>query len=594
MTQPIVGQTIVFRRLPSVRFVGQTIVFRRLPSAPNRQTTKYDGLPHRAESGYAMLLVFLMAALIAIALYSELPRVAFEAQRTKEQLLIERGEQYKRAIQLFVRKMSRYPATIEELENTNNVRFLRKRYIDPMTGKDKWRLIHINGGVLTDSIVPKQNPNAPPGQQGDQPPQNTNTFIGEGPVMGAGNDPNQQQINPALRRRASDDRPTVEQEAANNPQQDADNSDDNADNAADNNDNNNNGDDNPAPGAPNANANVPGAQNPNTPGFPGRIPQPGMQNGTFPGQPGFNPALANQNLGQPGMPTPGINPGFPGAGNTTNNGQSSDPSSSSGVYAAPSLGSSAANATPTPTYPGQPGGFPGQPGFQNQPGGFPGRPGMFPGQPGGFPGQPGAFPGQGGGIQSGGFQSGGGLQSGGFNPGQTAGGINPQAGQNNAFSNNFGLNGPSNIQQNAPGGMGGTQMGGGIAGVASEFKGPTIKIYNDRKKYNEWEFVYDQSKDKGLAGVQRGGGAPGTPAGQMGSMPPGPGQPGSAFGGNSNGSAFGGNSNGSAFGSGGSTFGSPGGSAFGSPGGSAFGSQQSGFGQPQPQQPQPQPQQPQN
>ena len=123
--------------------------------------------------------------------------------------------------------------------------------------------------------------------------------------------------------------------------------------------------------------------------------------------------------------------------------------------------SSAANATPTPTYPGQPGGFPGQPGFQNQPGGFPGRPGMFPGQPGGFPGQPGAFPGQGGGIQSGGFQSGGGLQSGGFNPGQTAGGINPQAGQNNAFSNNFGLNGPSNIQQNAPGGMGGTQMGGG-------------------------------------------------------------------------------------------------------------------------------------
>ena len=200
MTQPIVGQTIVFRRLPSVRFVGQTIVFRRLPSvrfagqtivfrrlpsAPNRQTTKYDGLPHRAESGYAMLLVFLMAAIIAIALYSELPRVAFEAQRTKEQLLIERGEQYKRAIQLFVRKMSRYPATIEELESTNNVRFLRKRYIDPMTGKDKWRLIHVNGGVLTDSIVPKQNPNAPPGQQGDQPPQaNTNTFIGEGPRDG--------------------------------------------------------------------------------------------------------------------------------------------------------------------------------------------------------------------------------------------------------------------------------------------------------------------------------------------------------------------------------------------------------------------------
>jgi type II secretory pathway pseudopilin PulG len=85
----------------------------------------------RREAGYAMLLVFLMAAMIAIALYRELPRFAFEQQRAKEQLLIERGEQYKRAIQVFVRKMNRYPATIEELESTNNIRFLRKRYLDP-------------------------------------------------------------------------------------------------------------------------------------------------------------------------------------------------------------------------------------------------------------------------------------------------------------------------------------------------------------------------------------------------------------------------------------------------------------------------------
>ena len=43
---------------------------------------------HPPESGYAMLLVFLMAAMIAIALYKEMPRVAFEAQRSKELLLI--------------------------------------------------------------------------------------------------------------------------------------------------------------------------------------------------------------------------------------------------------------------------------------------------------------------------------------------------------------------------------------------------------------------------------------------------------------------------------------------------------------------------
>ena len=161
------------------------------------------------ESGYAMLLVFLMAALIALALYNELPRVAFEAQRAKEQTLIERGEQYKRAIQLFVRKVNRYPATIEELESLNNTRFLRKRYIDPMTGKDKWRLIHINGGVLTDSIIQKNKPG-----QDQQPQAPTDSFISEGAGMGPIDDPSQPQINPAMRRRASEGRPVVSQDAS--------------------------------------------------------------------------------------------------------------------------------------------------------------------------------------------------------------------------------------------------------------------------------------------------------------------------------------------------------------------------------------------
>lgn len=190
---------------------------------------------------------------------------------------------------------------------------------------------------------------------------------------------------------------------------------------------------------------------------------------------------------------------------------------------------------------------------------------MFPGQQGAFPGQqmPGAFNNQSA-----------------FNNSNTAG---AQQNTPSAFNNNFGLNGPSNIQQ--PGqslpGMGGTQMGGGIAGVATEFSGPSIKIYNERKKYNEWEFVYDQTKDRGLAGVQRGGGAPGTPAQQMGTMPgQAPGQPGTGFG-----------QQGGAFGQQGSAFGGQQGSAFGGQSGGAFGSPSSGFGQPPPQQ-QPQPQQP--
>jgi hypothetical protein len=38
-------------------------------------------------------------------------------------------------------------------------------------------------------------------------------------------------------------------------------------------------------------------------------------------------------------------------------------------------------------------------------------------------------------------------------------------------------------------------IGGGIAGIASTRTQEGIKVYNDKKKYNEWEFVYDVTKD---------------------------------------------------------------------------------------------------
>jgi len=118
------------------------------------------------ESGFALLMVFLMAACVAIMLYMEMPRVAFEAERQKELLLIDRGNQFKRAIQVFVTDKTgnptgRYPASIDELETFNNHRYLRRRYVDPMTGKDEWRLIHTSGvpGVFPDSVTMQENQN---------------------------------------------------------------------------------------------------------------------------------------------------------------------------------------------------------------------------------------------------------------------------------------------------------------------------------------------------------------------------------------------------------------------------------------------------
>ncbi len=106
-----------------------------------------------------MLLVFAMAAAAAIFLYMQLPRVAFEAQRDREELLLQRGREYRRAVELYVRKNNRYPDKIEDLERQQDARFLRRRYKDPLTGKDDWRIIRINAaGELENSLVQKKRP----------------------------------------------------------------------------------------------------------------------------------------------------------------------------------------------------------------------------------------------------------------------------------------------------------------------------------------------------------------------------------------------------------------------------------------------------
>jgi hypothetical protein len=121
------------------------------------------------QKGSALLIVFVFAAMLAIMLYKEMPVVAFEAQRQKEQLLIDRGNEYKRAVKLYVRKFQTFPPSMEALENTNRMRFLRNRYIDPFTGKDDWRLLHAGpGGIIIDSKIKKNQlgPGGVPGAPG--------------------------------------------------------------------------------------------------------------------------------------------------------------------------------------------------------------------------------------------------------------------------------------------------------------------------------------------------------------------------------------------------------------------------------------------
>ena len=154
-------------------------------------------MKRRDQQGYALIFIFALSAAMALMLYMEMPRMALELQRNREGLLIERGEQYIRAIKVFQSTNKRFPQTIEELESTNGRRFLRRRYLDPISGKDDWRLIHGDGsGRLTDSLV--QKPTVP-----GQTEEKTASTAGENPQFGSTGDAGQR-VAAALNRRASE------------------------------------------------------------------------------------------------------------------------------------------------------------------------------------------------------------------------------------------------------------------------------------------------------------------------------------------------------------------------------------------------------
>jgi len=102
----------------------------------------------QGERGYIMMMLLLIIALMTIFAAAILPEITFEIKRDREEEMIHRGVQYSRAIRAYYKKFGRYPAKIEDLENTNQLRFLRKRYKDPLTNKD-FRLLHFGEAKLS-------------------------------------------------------------------------------------------------------------------------------------------------------------------------------------------------------------------------------------------------------------------------------------------------------------------------------------------------------------------------------------------------------------------------------------------------------------
>jgi type II secretory pathway pseudopilin PulG len=103
---------------------------------------KYPQRPKaKSEEGYVLVAVIFMMVILILSLSVAVPKVREDIQRDRDQETMERGKQYIRAIQLYYRKFQAYPPNVDALVKTNNIRFLRKKYIDPTTGKDEWKPI---------------------------------------------------------------------------------------------------------------------------------------------------------------------------------------------------------------------------------------------------------------------------------------------------------------------------------------------------------------------------------------------------------------------------------------------------------------------
>ena len=95
-----------------------------------------------SEAGYLYLVILLLVVFMVIGALALGPAVTGELKRERENEMIHRGVQYSRAVKKYYKKFGAYPTTVDQLLNTNNIRFLRQKYKDPMSAKGEWRLLH--------------------------------------------------------------------------------------------------------------------------------------------------------------------------------------------------------------------------------------------------------------------------------------------------------------------------------------------------------------------------------------------------------------------------------------------------------------------
>ena len=121
-------------------------------------------LSPRKEAGYTLAVVMVFTSVLLVTLSGAVINWQKAMQREREEELIYRGKQFMRAVELWQRKFpGTYPTTIDALLSTTNTRFLRKKWKDPITNSDEWRLLKMNpdGSISGLTVIPGSSPLGP-------------------------------------------------------------------------------------------------------------------------------------------------------------------------------------------------------------------------------------------------------------------------------------------------------------------------------------------------------------------------------------------------------------------------------------------------
>src|SRR5262245_47366746 len=111
----------------------------------SRNLSPVTSKPASKEAGYTLAVVMVFTSVVLVTLSGAVLNWQKAMQREREEELIYRGKQFMRAVELWQRKFpGTYPTTIDALLSTNNTRFLRKKWKDPITNSDEWRLLKMN------------------------------------------------------------------------------------------------------------------------------------------------------------------------------------------------------------------------------------------------------------------------------------------------------------------------------------------------------------------------------------------------------------------------------------------------------------------